>query len=78
MVMATNEKMLSELSEDMDKKILEWLQTYEIPPLNLIAVMLARLTWLAKLSDVKEDFVQLLKAPELAFDSEEKTKDIIH
>ena len=53
--------MLMHLSEDIDNKILEWLTTYEIPALNLTAIMLARLTWLAKQTNCKEDFVELLK-----------------
>ena len=40
--------MLGHLSEDIDTKILEWLTTYEMPALNLTAIILARLTWLAK------------------------------
>ena len=77
MVMATNEEMLSNLAKDMDEKILEWTSTYEVAPLSLIAVMLARLTWLAKLTGVKDDFIELLKAPEQAMKSEDK-KDVIH
>jgi hypothetical protein len=69
--------MLMHLSEDIDTKILEWLTTYEIPSLNLIAIVLARLTWLAKQSNCREDFLELLKAPEQIL-NEEDGKDYLH
>ena len=71
------DKMLGELSEDIDTQILKWLTTYEVPALNLIAIVLARMTWLAKQSDCKEDFLELLKAPSQILSEEEK-KDYLH
>jgi hypothetical protein len=70
-------KMLGELSEDIDTQILKWMTTYEVPVLNLIAIVLARLTWLAKQGDCKEDFLELLKAPGQIL-NEEETKDYLH
>ena len=64
--------MLMHLSEDIDTKILEWLTTYEMPSLNLIAIVLARLTWLAKQSNCREDFLELLKAPEQILNEEDE------
>jgi hypothetical protein len=66
--------MLTELSGDIDEAMYKWLTTYEIPALNLTAVILARLTWLAKQGDYKEDFVRLLESPKhiLAGEDEEK------
>ena len=71
------DKMLGELSEDIDTQILKWLTTYEVPALNLIAIVLARMTWLAKQSDCKEDFLELLKAPGQIL-NEEESKDYLH
>jgi hypothetical protein len=76
MASTQEDKMLHELSEDIDNEVLKWLTTYEVPPLNLIAIMLARLTWLAKQTDCKEDFLQLLKAPEEILNEEIKEKNI--
>ena len=52
--------------------------TYEIPALNLTAIILARLTWLAKQANCREDFIELLKAPEQILSKEEDNKDYLH
>jgi hypothetical protein len=59
---------LEQLSLDIDAELLKWLATFEIHPLNLIAVILARLTWIAKQSSIEEDYLKLLESP----------KDVIH
>jgi hypothetical protein len=66
--------MLEELSGDIDNMLFKWLSTYEIPPLNLTAIILARLTWLAKNGDYTNDFIRLLESPKhiLAGEDEEK------
>jgi len=71
------DKMLEHLSEDIDNALLKWLTTYELPALNLTAVMLARLTWLAKQGQYESDFIELLKAPENILNQEEN-KDTLH
>jgi hypothetical protein len=48
-----------------------------MPALNLTAVILARLTWLAKQGQYQEDFIKLLQAPQDILIEEEK-KDILH
>jgi hypothetical protein len=68
---------LADLSEDIDTQILKWLTTHEMPALNLIAIILARLTWLAKQTDCKDDFIALLKAPEQILNKEED-KEVLH
>ena len=50
---------LEDLSAEIDSKLLEWIQTYDMHPLNLIAVVLARMTWIAKMNDMKEDFLRI-------------------
>jgi hypothetical protein len=45
-------------------------------PLNLSAVLLARLTWLAKMCDMKEDFLKLLDSPKNIFEEEDKEKSL--
>jgi hypothetical protein len=72
------DKMLEALVEDIDTTLIKWMQTYEIPGLNLSGVLLARLVWMAKLGDFKEDLIQLLKAPEEILDKEESTKETFH
>ena len=79
MVMATIEedKMLADLSEDIDIALLKWMNTYEVPALNLTAVILARLTWLSKQGHYESDFIELLKDPEQILIQEEN-KDTVH
>jgi hypothetical protein len=69
--------MLSELSEDVDGQLLKWLTTYELPSLNLTAIILARLVWLAKQGNYTDDFLKLLEAPKDIVAAESK-KDIVH
>jgi len=70
------DKMLVELVEQIDVKLVEWISEHKIPPLKLIAVILARLTWLAKQGDFKEDFLQLLESPKEILENEDKKKQI--
>jgi hypothetical protein len=72
------DKMLEHLSEDIDNSLLKWMTTYEVPALNLTAIILARLTWLAKQANCREDFIELLKAPEQILSKEEDNKDYLH
>jgi hypothetical protein len=55
--------MLEHLSEDIDNALIKWLTTDEVPGLNLTAVILARLTWLAKQGNYTDDFLRILEAP---------------
>lgn len=77
MASKNEDMMLTELSGDIDEMLFKWLTTYEIPALNLTAVILARLTWLAKQGDYKDDFIKILESPKhiLAGEDEEK---VIH
>jgi hypothetical protein len=69
--------MLEELSGDIDEAMFKWLTTYEMPALNLTAVILARLTWLAKQGDYKEYFIKLLESPKHILTNENEEK-VIH
>jgi len=68
------DKMLEHLSEDIDNALLKWMTTYEVPALNLTAVILARLTWLSKQGQYQSDFIELLKAPENILNQEDDVK----
>ena len=74
----TEDKMLEALVEDMDNALLKWMTIYEIPGLNLSAIMLARLTWMAKMGNYREDLIELLKAPETILAEQEDNKDVFH
>jgi len=69
--------MLEELSGDIDEMLFKWLSTYEIPPLNLTAIILARLTWLAKQGEYTNDFIRLLESPKHILNSEDVEK-VVH
>ena len=59
-----NDEQLSTITKEIDDELLKWLTTYNTSPLNLCGIMLARLTWLARLTECEKDFFELLKAPE--------------
>jgi hypothetical protein len=62
---------LEDLTVDIDKELLNWMQTYDMHPLNMAAVVLARLTWLAKTCDMKDDFLRLLESPRAIMELQE-------
>ena len=68
--------MLISLTEQIDTKLIEWISEHKVPPLNLTAILLARLTWLAKQGNYTEDFVALLEAPSQILKEEIKEKNI--
>ena len=72
------DQMLEHLSEDIDNALLKWATTYEIPALNLTAVVLARLTWLAKMGDYRDDFLRLLQSPQDIFGQEDDEEKVVH
>jgi succinate dehydrogenase flavin-adding protein (antitoxin of CptAB toxin-antitoxin module) len=68
--------MLASLTEEIDNKLVEWMAEHKVPPLNLTAVILARLTWLAKQGAYENDFIALLEAPSQNLNDELKEKQI--
>ena len=74
MASVNEDTMLEELSGDIDESLYKWLTTYEIPALNLTAVMLARLTWLAQQGDYINDFIKLLESPRRILENEDSEK----
>jgi hypothetical protein len=72
-----DDEMLEQLSLDVDTEILKWLTTFEIHPLNLTAVILARLTWMAKQSNIEEDYLKLLESPKnIIVQTEQENKQV--
>jgi len=72
-----DDEMLEQLSLDVDTELLKWMTTFEIHPLNLIAVILARLTWIAKQSNIEEDYLKLLESPkDIISKSEQESKQV--
>jgi hypothetical protein len=69
--------MLISLTEQVDMALYEWMLEHKIPALNLTAVILARLTWLAKQGDYSEDFFKLLESPSKILKQEENNK-VVH
>ena len=53
------------------------MNTYKIPPLNLSAVVLDRLTWLAKMGKYQDDFISILEAPKDILKEEDNNK-VVH
>jgi hypothetical protein len=72
-----NDDLLLDLSEEIDGALLEWIQTYDLHPLNLSAIILARLTRMAKETGNEDDYIKLLEHPkEIIY--QDDTKDILH
>ena len=70
--------MLEQLSMDVDTEILKWLTTFEIHPLNLTAIILARLTWLAKQANIEEDYLKLLESPKDVIGETVQERKLVH
>jgi hypothetical protein len=77
MARVEEDEMLVGLSEQIDMKLFEWMSEHKVPALNLTAIILARLTWLAKQGNYTEDFVALLEAPSQILKEEEDDK-VVH
>jgi hypothetical protein len=73
-----DDEMLEQLSLDVDTELLKWMTTFEIHPLNLIAVILARLTWIAKQSNIEEDYLKLLESPKDIIGKTEQENKQLH
>jgi hypothetical protein len=58
------DEQLAEMSQEVDDNLFKWLNDYGASPLSICAVVLARLTWMAKLSGCEKDYFELLKAPQ--------------
>jgi hypothetical protein len=58
------DEQLAEMSQEVDDNLFKWLNDYGASPLSICAVVLARLTWMAKLSSCENEFFELLKAPQ--------------
>jgi hypothetical protein len=69
--------LLLDLSEEIDGALLEWVQTYDLHPLNLTAIILARLTRMAKETGTEDDYIKLLEHPKDIIYQDDK-KDILH
>lgn len=73
-----DDEMLEQLALDVDTEILKWLTTFEIHPLNLIAIMLARMTWIARQAGIEDDYLKLLESPKNVINKEETPIKVIH
>ena len=70
--------MLEQLSLDVDNEIMKWLTTFEVHPLNLTAIILARLTWLAKQANIEQDYLKLLESPKDIISKTEQESKQVH
>jgi hypothetical protein len=70
--------MLVELAEQIDLQLMEWMVENKLPPLNIVAIVLARLSRLAKETDCMEDFIALLDAPKQILNEEMDKERVVH
>ena len=69
---------LFDLSAEIDEKLFDWMKSHGLPALSITAVVLARLTWLARKYGYTEDFIKLLDAPREILSIEKRHKDTLH
>jgi hypothetical protein len=72
------DEMLAELAEQIDLEMMDWMIENKLPTLNLIAIVLARLTRLAKETDCMEDFIALLESPKQILNEEMNNEKVVH
>jgi hypothetical protein len=72
------DEMLVELAEKIDLQLMDWMIENKLPPLNIVAIVLARLSRLAKETDCMEDFIALLEAPKEILNEEIDNERIVH
>jgi hypothetical protein len=72
------DEMLVELAEQIDLKLMDWMIENKLPPLNIVAIVLARLSRLAKETNCMEDFIALLNAPKQILNEEIDNERIVH
>lgn len=79
-IMATSQEdaMLALLSDEIDHKLVEWMQEHKLPPLNLTAIILARLTWLARVGEYENAFLELLEHPKEIIHKGNETQTMVH
>ncbi len=76
--MDQSDEMLDQLAMDVDTELLRWITTFEMPPLSLSAVVLARLAWLAKIGNYEKDFLELLEHPKEILNKDESPVKMVH
>ena len=72
------DEMLVELAEKIDLQLMDWMIENKLPPLNIVAIVLARLARLAKETDCMEDFIALLDAPKEILNEEIDKERVVH
>jgi hypothetical protein len=70
--------MLVELAEQIDLQLMDWMIENKLPPLNVIAVVLARMARFSKETQCVEDFIALLEAPKEILNEEIVRERLIH
>jgi hypothetical protein len=72
------DEMLVELAEQIDLQLMDWMIENKLPPLNIVAIVLARLARLAKETDCVENFIALLEAPKEILNEEIDKEKVVH
>lgn len=74
-----NEDKIPELVEEIDQQLLEWTLTYKMSPDMTLAIVLARMTLVAKETNNEGNFIALLdKARYNIMEDSDKSKDTLH
>jgi hypothetical protein len=72
------DEMLVELAEQIDLQLMDWMVENKLPPLNVIAVVLARMARFSKETDCVENFIALLEAPKEILNEEIDKEKVVH
>jgi hypothetical protein len=76
--MEIDDKNLAKLATENDVQMTDWMMQHDIHPLNMCAIILARMVWLSRLGDFQDDFLKLLESPKYSITVEDDTKGPLH
>jgi hypothetical protein len=72
------DSMLVELAEQIDLQLMYWMVENKLAPLNVIAIVLARMARFSKETDCVENFIALLDAPKQILNEEIDKEKVVH
>lgn len=70
--------MLAELAEQIDLQLMGWMVENKLAPLNVMAIVLARMTRFSKETNCTEDFIALLETPKQILNEEIDKERVVH
>ena len=74
-----NDDNLEHLVVEMDDKLLEWATVNKLPPASMMAILLARMTMVAQVTDSEGEFLAtLIAAQNTIMKKDEDEEKVVH